>query len=93
MTNDSSVKETFKELEKYEKVTGAKIYREKTEGLFIGKWSNRHDKPFDCKWTNDKVIALGLWVGNTDNLNLYSENNCQKLGINYNSGEQGVCQS
>ena len=38
MTNDSSVKETFKELEKYEKATGAKINIEKTEGLFIGKW-------------------------------------------------------
>ena len=48
MTNDSSVKETFKELEKYEKATGAKINIEKTEGLFIGKWRNQHDKPFDC---------------------------------------------
>ena len=31
VTNDSSVKETFKELEKYEKATGAKINIEKTE--------------------------------------------------------------
>ena len=29
----------------------------------MGKWKNRHDKPFDCKWTNDKVFALGLWIG------------------------------
>ena len=70
MTNDSLVKETFKELEKYEKATGAKISIEKTEGLFIGKWRNRHDKPFDCKWTYDKVMALGLWVGNTDTTEL-----------------------
>ena len=27
---------------------------------------NRHDKPFDCKWTNDKVFTLGLWIGNKD---------------------------
>ena len=27
---------------------------------------NRHDKPFVCRWTNDKVFALGLWVGNKD---------------------------
>ena len=66
VTNDSSVKETFNELEKYEKATGAKIDIEKTDGLFVGKWRNRHDKPFDCKWTNGKVIPLGLWVGNTD---------------------------
>ena len=44
MTNDSSIEETFKELEKYEKVTGAKINIDKTEGQFIGKWRNRHDK-------------------------------------------------
>ena len=37
VTNDSSVKETFKELEKYEKATGAKINMEKTEEWFIGK--------------------------------------------------------
>ena len=40
LTNDSSVKETFKELEKCEKATGAKINIEKAEGLFIGKWRN-----------------------------------------------------
>ena len=32
----------------------------------MGKWKNRHDKPFDCKWTNDNVFALGLWIGNKD---------------------------
>ena len=26
----------------------------------------RYDKPFDCRWTNDKVFALGLWIGNKD---------------------------
>ena len=32
----------------------------------MGKWKNRHHKPFDCKWTNDKVLTLGLWIGNKD---------------------------
>ena len=79
VTNDSSIKETFKELEKYEKATGAKINIEKTEGLFIGKWRNRHDKPFDGKWTNDKVMALGLWVGNTDTSELISREQMSKV--------------
>ena len=79
MTNDSSVKEAFKELEKYEKATGAKINIEKTEGLFIGKWRNRHDKPFDCKWTNDKVMALGLWVGNTNTSELIFREQMSKV--------------
>ena len=76
MTNYSSLKETFKELEKYEKATGAKINIEKTEGLFIGKWRNRHDKPFDCKRTNGNVMALGLWVGNR-----YIRTNIQRTNV------------
>ena len=34
--------------------------------MMIGKWKNRHGKPFDCKWTNDKVFTLGLRIGNKD---------------------------
>ena len=79
VTNDSSVKETFKELEMYEKATGAKINIEKTEGLSIGKWRNGHDKPFDCKWTNDEVMALGLWVRNTDTSELIYREKMSKV--------------
>ena len=56
--------EVFNQLKLYEEATGAKINIRKTAGLFVGKWKNRHDKPFDCKWTDDKAFALGLWVGN-----------------------------
>ena len=50
----------------YEEVTGAKISIGKTEGLFMGKWKNRHDKPFNCKSASDKVFALHLWIENKD---------------------------
>ena len=66
LTNDTSITEVFRQLEYYEEATGAKVNIQKTEGLLMGKWKNRHDKPFDCKWTNDKVCALGLWIGNKD---------------------------
>ena len=48
----------------------------------------RHDKPFDCKWTNDKLMVLGLWVGNTDTSELIFREQMSKvqLRINYNSG-------
>ena len=64
VSNNSSITEVFKQLRLYEEVTGAKINIGKTEGLFMGKWKDRHYKPFDCKWTNDKVFTLGLWIGN-----------------------------
>ena len=66
VSDNSSIAEVFKQLRLYEEATGAKINIGKTEGLFMGKWKNRHDKPFDCKWTNDKVFALGFWIGNKD---------------------------
>ena len=66
VSNNPSIAEVFKQLRLYEEATGAKINIGKTEGLFMGKWKNRHDKPFDCKWTSDKVFALGLWIGNKD---------------------------
>ena len=66
VSNNSSKTEVFKQLRLYEEATGAKINIGKTEGLFMGKWKNKHDKPFDCKWTNDKIFALGLWIGNKD---------------------------
>ena len=66
VSNNSSITEVFKQLRLYEEATGAKINIGKTEGLFMGKWKNRHDRPFDCKWIHDKVFALGLWVGNKD---------------------------
>ena len=66
VTNDRSMKEVFKQLKKYEEGTGAKVNIRKTEVLLMGKWKNRHDKPFDLKWSDDKVFALGLWFGNKD---------------------------
>ena len=66
VSNNPSITEIFKQLRLYEEATGAKINIGKTESLFMGKWKNRHDKPFDCKWTNDKVFTLGLRIGNKD---------------------------
>ena len=42
-------------------VTQRLMYRK-----LMGKWKNRHDKPFDCKSTNDKVFTLGFWIGNKE---------------------------
>ena len=66
ISNNSSIAEVFRQLSLYEEATGVKTNIGKTEGLSMGKWKNRHDKPFDCKWTGDKVFALGLWMGNKD---------------------------
>ena len=36
----------------------------------MGKWENRHDKPFNCKWKNYRVFASGLRIGNKDTVEI-----------------------
>ena len=49
VTNDKSINEVFQQLRLFKGATGAKVNVQKTEGLFMGKWKSRHNKPFDCK--------------------------------------------
>ena len=54
----------FNILAKFEKATNAKINADKTDGLWIGKWKNRHDKPHNINWVNTMVNNLGVYIGN-----------------------------
>ena len=60
VTDNKSMAEVFRQLKVYEVAIRAKGNIGETEVLFIGKWKNRHDKPFHCRWTKDKVFALVL---------------------------------
>ena len=73
ITQNRCFKEVYKDLQDYEKATGAKINYDKTKGLWIGKWKDRKDDPFlefypensrTIKWTNKNVNYLGIYVGN-----------------------------
>ena len=75
ITQNRCFKEVYKELQDYEKATGAKINYDKTKGLWIGKWKDRTDDPFQelypqntkkIKWTNKNVKYLGIYVGNDE---------------------------
>ena len=69
VTTEDSIKESFNVIGKYERGTGAKINVEKTEGLWLGSWKQRTDKPFNLDWKNSKVKCLGIWIGNEDTTN------------------------
>ena len=60
----NSLNELFKELEINQKATGSKVNVAKTKGLWVGKWKNRADKPFNIDWQNEKIEGLGIWLGN-----------------------------
>ena len=75
ITQNRCFKEVYKELDDYERATGAKVNYEKTEGLWLGKWRGRTDDPFAglggdevrrIKWTSGNVKHLGVYVGNND---------------------------
>ena len=64
VTDMPSLDELFVVLNKFEKATNAKINKDKTEALWIGKWKNRTDRPHDLKWKSDHVKFTGIFVGN-----------------------------
>ena len=64
ISDDNSLNELFKELEINQKATGRKVNVAKTKGLWVGKWKNREDKPFNIDWQNEKIEGLGIWLGN-----------------------------
>jgi exonuclease III len=75
ITQNRCFKEVYKDLQDYEKASGARINYEKTTGLWLGKWKNRKDDPFQdvyvdgthrITWTNKNVKYLGVYVGNQE---------------------------
>ena len=73
ITQNKCFKEVYKDLKDYEQATGAKINYHKTAGLWLGKWRDRKDDPFQdidpvntkkIKWTCRNVRYLGIYVGN-----------------------------
>ena len=59
-----SLKELFRVLSKYEQATNAKLNVTKTEGLWVGDWEGRDDRPLNLKWTSSSVKFTGILVGN-----------------------------
>jgi len=57
-------KEVIKELNEYERASGAKVNYKKTKGLWVDSWKNRRVSPRDIEWTSANVKALGVYFGN-----------------------------
>ena len=64
-------------LEKFERCSGLKINHAKSEAMWLGKWKNRDDTPFNVKWPKDSVFALGIHFSNSEKvsgkLNFYEK--------------------
>ena len=51
----------------YSRGSGSKINVGKSQGLWLGKWKDRKDKPGGFSWVNDHLKILGIYFGNDDN--------------------------
>ena len=50
------------EVRLYERASGGRLNIGKTEGLWLGPWRGRPDKPFGFTWTSVRVKVLGVWI-------------------------------
>ena len=64
ISDDNSPNELFKKLEINQKATGSKVNVAKTKGLWVEKWKNKADKPFNIDWQNEKIGGLRIWLRN-----------------------------
>ena len=51
-------------VEKFWNVSGLKLTRKKTEGMWIGKLKNSYENIANIHWWNEPIKALGIYFGN-----------------------------
>ena len=61
-----SAKRLFSTLKSFEIVSGLRVNVDKSEGLWLGSSRNSAEKPFNIKWTNEPVLALGVYFSYND---------------------------
>ena len=60
--NLSSLVQLFNVVALYERGSGAKLNRSKTEAMWLGAWRSRVDEPLGLTWVK-KMKVLGVWFG------------------------------
>ena len=64
LRNQESMNVLLQLLEKFERCSGLKINPTKSEAIWLGKWKNREDTPFNFKWPKESVFVLGVHFSN-----------------------------
>ena len=60
--NIPSLIQLFNVISLYEKGSGAKLNRSKTEAMWLGAWRSHEDQPLGLTWVQ-KMKILGVWFG------------------------------
>ena len=77
LRNQESMNVLLELLEKFERYSRLKINPTKSEVIWLAKWKNRGDTPFNFKWPKESVFVLGVHFSNCkrtcDKLNFYDK--------------------
>ena len=57
------IKAVKKAVGEYERITGAKVNFDKSEGLRLGAWRGSNTLPEPFRWSDEPVRILGVWFG------------------------------
>ncbi|KAL9989282.1 hypothetical protein ACROYT_G003815 [Oculina patagonica] len=61
LSDTESVPHLLELLTQFKVVSGLEVNSTKTEAMWLGKWKNRCDTPFNFKWPVDPICALGVF--------------------------------
>ena len=77
LRNQESMNVLSQLLEKFERCSGLEINPTKSEAIWLGRWKNREDTPFNFKWPKESVFVYGVHFSNckrtSDKLNFYDK--------------------
>ena len=86
LRNQESMNVLLELLEKFERCSGLKINPTKSEAIWLGKWKNGEETPFNFKWPKESVLVLGVHFSNCtrtcDKLNFYDKLDALKNILN-----------
>ena len=66
LKDDTSIIHAFDTINEYERASGSKLNRTKTEGLYIGRQAGRTSGPVPITWRTDTLTILGGQFGNNE---------------------------
>ena len=66
ISNVNSVSHVLKLVEDYEQVSGALLNREKTFGMWVGRWRGRTDQPAGLHWSSDHHQSYEVLSGSEE---------------------------
>jgi len=61
LSDMESISYLLKLLSQFKVASGLKVNNSKTEAMWLGKWKNRSDTPFNFNWPVDPICALGAF--------------------------------